>query len=206
MVFVYVLLVMGLQNMASLLTLPMEAAANSMGWSFLDAYTSAASMSDTLSLFLYTVLVAPFCEELIYRGFVLRALAPYGKIFGMVVAALLFGLMHGNIIQFPSALLCGFLFGYVTLEYPLPASMLIHALNNLAAEAISWLQSTDEVTAAAVNQAVFSFGLVALLLYVTKFWRSFVRYFRANRTEKGTLWRFVTTLPILLLLIYLVLL
>ena len=76
MVFVYVLLVMGLQNMASLLTLPMEAAANSMGWSFLDAYTSAASMSDTLSLFLYTVLVAPFCEELIYRGFVLRALAP----------------------------------------------------------------------------------------------------------------------------------
>lgn len=206
MVFVYVLLVMGLQNMASLLTLPMEAAANSMGWSFLDAYTSAASMSDTLSLFLYTVLVAPFCEELIYRGFVLRALAPYGKIFGMVVAALLFGLMHGNIIQFPSALLCGFLFGYVTLEYSLPASMLIHALNNLAAEAISWLQSTDEVTAAAVNQAVFSFGLVALLLYVTKFWRSFVRYFRANRTEKGTLWHFVTTLPILLLLIYLVLL
>lgn len=206
MVFVCVLLVMGLQNIASLLTLPMEAAANNWGWSFMDAYTSAAGMSDTVSLFLYTVLIAPFCEELVYRGFVLRALAPYGKIFGMVVASLLFGLMHGNIIQLPSALLCGFLFGYVALEYSLPASILIHALNNLTAEAMSWLQSADEVTATAVNQAVFSFGLVALLLYITKFWRPFVRYIRTNRTEKGTLWAFVTTLPILLLIVYLVIL
>ena len=206
MVFVCVLLVMGLQNIASLLTLPMEAAANSMGWSFMDAYTSVASMSDTVSLFLYTVLIAPLCEELVYRGFVLRALAPYGKIFGMVVAALLFGLMHGNIIQLPSALLCGFLFGYVTLEYSLPASILIHTLNNLMAEAMNWLQSADEVTAAAVNQAVFSFGLVALLLYITKFWRPLVYYIRTNRTQKGTLWSFFTTLPVLFLLIYLVIL
>lgn len=206
MVFVCVLLVMGLQNIASLLTLPMEAAANNLGWSFMDAYASAAGMSNTVSLLIYTVLIAPFCEELIYRGFVLRCLAPYGKIFGMVVASLLFGLMHGNIIQLPSALLCGFLFGYVALEYSLPASMLIHTLNNLTAEAMSWLQSTDEVTATAVNQAVFSLGLVALLLYLTKFWKPFVRYLRRNRTEKGTILAFLTTLPIVLLLIYLVVL
>ncbi|MDO4669707.1 MAG: hypothetical protein Q4A63_07795 [Butyricicoccus pullicaecorum] len=74
------------------------------------------------------------------------------------------------------------------------------------AEAMNWLQSADEVTAAAVNQAVFSFGLVALLLYITKFWRPLVYYIRTNRTQKGTLWSFFTTLPVLFLLIYLVIL
>lgn len=206
MVFVCILLVMGLQNIASLLTLPMEAMANNWGWSFMDAYASTAGMSATVSMVIYTVLIAPFCEELVYRGFVLRCLAPYGKIFGVVIASLLFGLMHGNIIQLPSALLCGFLFGYVALEYSLPASMLIHALNNLLAEGMRWLQSADEVTATAVNQAVFSFGLVALLLYLTKFHRPLHAYLRMNHAEKGTIWAFLTSVPILLLFLYLIVL
>lgn len=206
MLLVSILLVMGLQNIASLLTLPMETIANHWGWSFMNAYASAVGTSDTVSMLLYTVLIAPFCEELVYRGFVLRCLAPYGKIFGMVVASLLFGLMHGNIIQLPTALLCGFLFGYVALEYSLPASMLIHVLNNLTAETMSWLQSVDEVTAAAINQALLSFGLVALLLFLTQFWKPLRQYIRENRTEKGTILTFIFTLPILLLILYLIIL
>lgn len=206
MVFSCVLLVVGLQNIASLLTIPIEAIANQWGWSFTDAYASVSGMSSTLSLALYTVLVAPFCEELIYRGFVLRCLAPYGKIFGMVIASLLFGLMHGNIIQLPSALLCGVLFGYVALEYSLPASMLIHTLNNLLAESMNWLQATDEVTAAAVNQAVLSFGLVALLLCLTKCYKTIWHYICTNRVQKGTRWAFFTSLPMLLLFLYLIIL
>lgn len=206
MIFTCVLLVIGLQNIASLLTIPMEAIANQWGWSFMDAYASVSGMSGTHSLVLYTILIAPFCEELVYRGFVLRCLAPYGNIFGMVVASLLFGLMHGNIIQLPSALFCGFLFGYIALEYSLPASILIHILNNLLAEGMSWLQATDEVTSAAVNQAVFSFGLVALLLYLTRCYKPLWRYIHANRIQKGTLWAFFTSPPMLLLFFYLVIL
>lgn len=205
-VVVCLFLVMGLQNIATLLTLPLEAAANAWGWSFVDAYASVVSNAGTMSMVVYTVLVAPICEELVYRGFVMRYLEQYGKMFAMIVASLLFGLMHGNIIQLPSALLCGILFGYVALEYSLPASMLVHALNNLTAEGMTWLQASDEVTAAMVNQAIISFGLVAFLLYVTQWWQPIRGYIRAHRTEKGTIWAFVSSLPILLLMAYLVVL
>lgn len=206
MVLVCLFLVMGLQNIATLVTLPLEATANAWGWSFVDAYASVAGNAGTISMMVYTVLVAPICEELVYRGFVMRYLEQYGKVFAMIVASLLFGLMHGNIIQLPSALLCGILFGYVALEYSLPASILVHALNNLMAESMTWLQAADEVTAAAVNQAIISFGLVAFLLYVTQWWQPIRGYMRANRTEKGTIWAFVSSLPILLLMAYLVVL
>lgn len=205
-VIVCLFLVMGLQNIAALITLPLEAAANLWGWSFVDAYTSLVSNADTTSMLIYTVLIAPICEELVYRGFVMRYLEGYGRAFSMVVASLLFGLMHGNIIQLPSALLCGILFGYVAMEYSLPASMLIHALNNLISEGLNWLQAADEVTAAAVNQAVISFGLVMFLLFVMHWQPSIRGYIRQNRTEKGTIWTFIGSLPILLLIAYLVIL
>ncbi len=205
-VVVCLFLVMGLQNLATLITLPMEAIANLWGWSFVDAYASLVGHAGTTSMAIYTVLIAPICEELVYRGFVMRYLERYGRVFAMVVASLLFGLMHGNIIQLPSALLCGILFGYVAMEYSLPASMLIHALNNLISEGLTWLQAADEVTAAAINQAVISFGLVAFLLFVMHWQPSIRGYMRENRTEKGTIWAFVISLPILLLIVYLVVL
>nr|WP_297280019.1 CPBP family intramembrane glutamic endopeptidase [uncultured Butyricicoccus sp.] len=200
------LLVLGLQNIASLFTIPMELIANQLNASFYSAYESATAVSVTPTMLAYSVLIAPFCEELLYRGFVLQYLKPYGKTFAIVFAAVLFGLMHGNIIQLPMALLCGMLFGYIALEYSLPASILIHALTNFTAEAVSWLSSADEVAAEAVNQALFAFGLVALFLCISKLWRPIVTYARKGYAEKGVIRLLMTSPPIILLITYLVVL
>lgn len=198
------LVVLGLQNIASLFTIPMEFIANLMNTSFYNAYESATAVAVTPSMLIYSVFIAPFCEELLYRGFVLQYLKPYGKTFAIVFAAVLFGLMHGNIIQLPMALLCGMLFGYIALEYSLSASIIIHALTNFTAEAVSWLGSVDEVAAEAVNQALFAFGLVALFLCVSKLWRPIVFYARAGHAEKGVIRSLMTSPPIILLITYLV--
>ena len=81
---------------------------------------------------LYLAIIAPIAEELIFRGLVLRTIAPYGKKLAIVVSALLFGLMHGNVKQFVGAFVCGIIFAAVDVKYGsvLP-SLIIHILNNL---------------------------------------------------------------------------
>lgn len=205
MVFCF-LLVMGLQNIASLLTIPVEVTANLLGGSFYSAHASATAASQTASMLLYSVLIAPFCEELMYRGFVLEYLKPYGNTFAILFAAVIFGLMHGNIIQLPMALLCGVLFGYIAVEYSLSASMVLHALTNLTAEILARLGDADEVAAAGVNQALFAFGLIALFLCITKLHQPIRAYARQGYAEKKTVKLLMTSPPILLLIIYLIIL
>lgn len=65
-----------------------------------------------LNLFVFAVLPALF-EELVFRGYVLRALRPHGDWFAVAVSALTFGLMHGNIAQIPFALIVGVALGWL---------------------------------------------------------------------------------------------
>ena len=72
---------------------------------------AVSGSSGTFSMFLYTSVFAPLWEELLFRGFVLRTLRPFGKRFAILGSAVLFGLFHGNLIQTPYAFLIGLLLG-----------------------------------------------------------------------------------------------
>ncbi len=85
----------------------------------------------SLSMFVYVGILAPITEELLFRGVLLRAFEPYGKKLSIFITALLFGLFHGNLIQTPYALLVGFVFGYVALEYHIVWAIALHMFNNL---------------------------------------------------------------------------
>lgn len=92
---------------------------------------SATSQPDTFSMFLYVGVFAPVFEELIFRGFVMQSLKPFGKKFAILGAAILFGLFHGNLFQSPYALLVGLVLGYAAMEYSIFWAMLLHMINNL---------------------------------------------------------------------------
>lgn len=98
----------------------------------LDAMISSASgSSDSISMFLYVCLLAPITEEILFRGLVLRTLAPYGRKFAIFTSAFLFGIFHGNVIQTPYAFLVGLVLGYVTMEHSMLWAMVLHMFNNL---------------------------------------------------------------------------
>lgn len=79
---------------------------------------SLGMYSPTFFSVVYTMLLAPFVEELIFRGLTLKILE---KSFPFWVAnilqALYFGIIHGNIIQSSYAFLAGLLFGSVMYKY-----------------------------------------------------------------------------------------
>lgn len=108
----------------------LETGLNMIGYTAQASLEAATGVSDTVSMFLYASFVAPVVEELVYRGFVLESLRKYGKVFAIVISAVLFGVMHGNIPQAVFAFGVGLVLGYVAVEYSVKWSILIHVINN----------------------------------------------------------------------------
>jgi len=78
-----------------------------------------------------TALAPALCEEFAMRCCALGALKKYGKGFAVVAVSIVFGLIHGNVIQFVFAFILGLIFGYITIKTDsvIPA-MFIHGFNN----------------------------------------------------------------------------
>lgn len=97
--------------------------------------------------FLMIVVAAPLFEELIFRGIILEGLLKRYSIFTSILASsLLFGIVHLNPWQFVSALVGGFLMGWVyykTKNLVLP--IIIHFLNNGFAFGSMFFLDTDKM-------------------------------------------------------------
>lgn len=78
-----------------------------------------------------TAVVPAICEEFAMRCCGGQLLRKYGKPFAVFAVSIVFGLLHGNVIQFVFAFLVGLVLGFVTVKTDsiLPA-LLIHAMNN----------------------------------------------------------------------------
>jgi membrane protease YdiL (CAAX protease family) len=108
----------------------MEFLSNLMGFSINESIESASSIGNSVTLFLYGCILAPIFEEVLFRGLLLRMMEPYGKKFAVFATALLFGLFHANIVQSPFAFVVGLVLGYVTVEYGMIWSVVLHFINN----------------------------------------------------------------------------
>lgn len=122
---------LGCQMVATIGSTILELILNRFGMSILRAMESASPEVDTLSMFLYMAIWAPFSEEILFRGLIQRLMMPYGKKFAIFASALLFGLFHGNLVQTPYAFLVGLVLGYVASEYSIAWAMLLHMINNM---------------------------------------------------------------------------
>lgn len=121
----------GGQTLFQLVAMFQEWVLNLFGLSVLEPMMMATVSSETFGMFLYMGLFAPIVEEIIFRGMVLRGLAPYGKRFAVLGSAILFGLFHGNLVQSPYAFAVGLVLGYTALEYNIVWAMVLHMVNNL---------------------------------------------------------------------------
>jgi membrane protease YdiL (CAAX protease family) len=78
------------------------------------------------------VVIAPIIEEIVFRGLLFGALAPrLGVLAAAIVSALLFGLIHGDPVLFPTLAALGFV---AALSYAATGNLVVpialHALNN----------------------------------------------------------------------------
>lgn len=102
---------------------------------FLDNYNSSTEIlysGDLYIKILANAIFIPILEELIFRGIVCGQLSMwYGNRCGVIISAVLFGIMHFNVIQFLYAFLMGLLLAYVyNSTKKLWVTSLAHGLTN----------------------------------------------------------------------------
>lgn len=89
---------------------------------------------DTVLLFLVVVVGAPLVEELVYRGLVQRSLSrAVGAASGVLLASLLFSIIHFSPVEYPGLFVAGLVFGLgLTLTGRLGPAIVTHAAFNAA--------------------------------------------------------------------------
>lgn len=197
----------GIQALASLLSMVLEQILNGFGLSMMSVLESASGQASGLSMFLYGSICAPITEEILFRGYVQRTLEPYGKKFAIFGSALLFGLFHGNLIQTPYAFLVGLVLGYVAVEYNVAWAMVLHMLNNMVlADLLSRVTASLPVWTSDLitSIVVWGFGIAALVILIVKH-KKIAAYLRKERMDKQCLECFfsnagVITMTVLMLM------
>lgn len=104
-------------------------------------------------------IIPAICEEFAMRCCSLQLLRKYGKGFAVIAVSIVFGLLHGNVVQFIFAFVVGLILGFVTVKTDsIVPAIFIHALNN----GMSVVQSA--VTFAA-NEDIASKVIVVIYLF-----------------------------------------
>ena len=136
-----------------------------------EALIESAGLADhnTFFLILYSVILAPICEELIFRGVTLRnarRVMPFWP--ANILQAVLFGLFHGNLMQGCYAAALGIVLGFIC-EYggSIYYSIGLHILFNLWGTVIIDLINFDNEVI--YNISFWSSILIALPLGIIMF-------------------------------------
>lgn len=128
-------LAIGLNNIILLLDIPR----------YSKAYQEAAEVLYAPSFgmqILLTGFVIPIIEELLFRGLAFRILRKWIPfVWAMLVTALLFGIYHGNLVQFIYATLCGLFLAYLCEKFQtVIAPIAAHIVMNITACTMTELQ------------------------------------------------------------------
>lgn len=122
--------------------------------------------------FVRVVVVAAMAEELALRGYIMGNLKKYGDAFAIGISAVVFALMHGNLVQAPFALIAGFAIGYFTVKTgTLWTGIIIHGLNNFISIALSYIieylgQDIGTVVYALLIYGLSFIGVICSLIFV----------------------------------------
>ncbi len=143
-------------------------------------------------LIVITVCVVPaLAEEFAFRGIVLGLLRNVSEPFAVVVSALLFGLMHGNLSQIPSAFLMGILMGYaVVATNSIWPACVIHFLSNGISVATTYLSKyLANESLIAFNIVMYGImlglGIIGFILFVKKDRDAFRLSYEQGLSGKG---------------------
>lgn len=123
---------------------------------------SSGGWSGFVLTFIRTCVLAPLIEEVTIRGCIMQPLRKYSEKFAIIMSACIFGLIHGNLIQAPFALIAGIVLGYIAVKTEsLWTSIAAHALNNFISIVFTYIVA-ERLSDAAFNVVYLAFVAVAM--------------------------------------------
>lgn len=131
--------------------------------SFMDKYNMSVGLATTGNLFLMIIatgIMGPIAEEITFRHFILQPNRRVSEKYAIIISAISFGIMHGNIIQGTYTFILGLLFAREDIkENNLLPSIIMHITINTSSVLISSNWSNELA-------GLISFECLALAIYV----------------------------------------
>lgn len=131
----------------------------------------------------YVAILAPLFEEIVYRGLIIKILSPHSKSAAILISALAFGLMHGNIPQATSAFATGLIYAAIAIKCgSIVPTVIIHSLNNLV------VNSPDLASAMGIKNYSSVISLIEICIALFGFFVWFTDYkfvFKYDDTPQG---------------------
>ncbi|MCM1285118.1 MAG: CPBP family intramembrane metalloprotease [Acetobacter sp.] len=147
---------------------------------------SPDSILACLMQFVAFAIVPAICEEFAMRCCSLQLLKKYGKGFAIFAVSIVFGLLHGNVIQFIFAFTIGLILAYITIKTDnvLPA-IFIHAINNSLSvmQSVIKLYGTDDMAENAIIVAYVVFAVCGVLSII---YLAFKKQFKREKKQADT--------------------
>lgn len=138
----------------------------------INLYESVSSVTQSLLLLIGMVVLAPICEELLFRGFIQSAYENYSRKYGFVITAVLFGMFHilNGITQVIPTFMAGLVFGYLVHRTgSIITSMLAHMAFNVSSIVfVSFMGFANMSTVPLWFHLTGFGGLAAVLLLISK--------------------------------------
>ncbi len=121
------------------------------------------SPSDFIFMSLFMAVCPAILEEFIFRGVVLQPLRRYGDWFAIITSAIMFSLLHGNMVQVPYTVVCGLYLGYLTVATgSIWPSIVLHFFNNFFSVVVTTLDcNMDSMKAGLISYSILG-GLVII--------------------------------------------
>lgn len=138
--------------------------------SVLEAYaeqSSAAFGSSGVIMVLSNMIVAPFVEEIIFRGLILSRLRKALPVtWAVILSSLIFGVAHGQIVWMAYAFILGLFCAILTVKTgSLAAGILLHAVFNVCGTVVPLL--CEDITSMPVITVVAIVGAIATAVVMT---------------------------------------
>lgn len=137
-------------------------------------------------------LICPIFEEVIFRKILIDRTIKYGPLASILVSAIIFGLIHGNLNQFCYTVLVGGFFAYVYIKTgQIKYSIGLHIILNMLGSVLSMIVNNSAVNLSnAFNTTdlailVFYFILILIALFVGIY--TLVEYIQKKRKQKNSI-------------------
>ncbi len=154
------------QILANIIIEILNVTLHNIGYTIQSSLVNDTSQMESISIILFTCIIGPFFEEVLFRDIILNLLKILGNKSAIIISAILFAIYHGNIEQGIYAVLIGIILGYVATEFSLYWAVIFHVFNNSMAEVMSRINSTELKTVAFLLFAIICFG--AIIIYWKK--------------------------------------
>ncbi len=152
-------------------------------------------------------LSAALVEEICIRGVVMQSLRRYGDCFAIVMSAMIFGLMHANLIQAPFAFIAGAVIGYFTIATgSVWTGIIIHLFNNgISGLAGLFSKAFDENTANVLSASLIYFalvfGLICFVIFGFKYSKTRLHRNESDMSAAKRAGTYIFTPPMILALV-----